>query len=204
MGTVQKIVLDAAPVYVSLVVALVLFLGGLGVPMPGTASLLAAGALVRTGDLDAAFVAPLALLAVVLGDSLSYLTGRYGDRLLPRRLKTSLSWHRAERALQRWGALAIPLTRFLVTPLALPINLIAGSGRYSFRKFLGLDILGEIVWVALFGSLGYLFAESWQVIGSVSGNVILWLTILVLAAIGAYEVYECSRHYLKHAPVPTE
>jgi membrane-associated protein len=175
--------------------ALMIFVGCLGLPIPCAMLLLATGAFVRTGLLRVELVAPLALLAAVVGDSCSYLMGRRGEAVLARRLQGSLSWSRAERAFDRWGIWAIPLTRFVLTPLALPTNLIAGAGRFSYRRFVGLCLLGEAVWVLLFGGLGYLFASSWQSVGAFAGGLSGWLLGLALVALGVYEIYEHWRHH---------
>jgi membrane-associated protein len=175
--------------------ALVIFVSCLGLPVPSTMLLLAAGAFARTGLLRVELVTPLVLLAAVIGDSCSYLMGRRIGTVLTRRLQGSLSWSRVEHTFDRWGVWAIPLTRFLLTPLALPTNLIAGGGRFPFRRFVVLCFLGEAVWVLLFVSLGYLFASSWQIVGAFAGDLSGWLVGFALTALGVYEVYVHWRHH---------
>jgi membrane-associated protein len=187
--------LSALQVYGTLALALVIFASCLGLPVPGNMLLLAAGAFASTGLLRVELVAPLALLAAVMGDSCSYWIGRRIGTVLTPRLQSSLSWRRAEHAFDRWDLLAVPLTRFLLTPLALPTNLIAGGGRFPFHRFVGLCFLGEAVWVLLFGGLGYLFASSWRTVGTLAGDLSGWLVGFTLAALGVYEVYEHWRHY---------
>ncbi|MDP9455294.1 MAG: VTT domain-containing protein [Actinomycetota bacterium] len=135
--------------------AIVLFAAALGLPIPSTALVLAAGALAREGRVDAPLYAILALIGAVLGDAAGYLLARLGFAPILRRLEGSTSWHRAERAFERWGKLTILFSRFLVTPLSPPVNAIAGAVRYPFAGFFLLCAIGEVVWVALFGGLGY-------------------------------------------------
>ena len=175
--------------------AIVLFVGALGLPIPSTALILAAGALVREGLVDAPLSAILAVIAAVLGDASSYLLARLGFAPILGRLEGSASWHRAERAFERWGKLAILFSRFLVTPLSLPVNAIAGAVRYPFAGFFLLCAIGEVVWVALFGGLGYLFAGSWQAIGGLAGDLGLWLTGAAIVTLGFYEAYRFWSHY---------
>jgi membrane-associated protein len=183
--------------------ALVIFVSCLGLPVPSTMLLLAAGAFARTGSLRIELVTPLVLLAAVLGDSCSYLMGRRIGTVLTRRLQGSLSWSRAEHTFDRWGFWAIPLTRFLLTPLALPTNLIAGGGRFPFHRFVGLCFLGEAAWVLLFVGLGYLFASTWRTVGAFAGDLSGWLVGFALAALGVYEIYEHWRHHTTPAgPTP--
>lgn len=104
-------------------------------------------------------------MAAVLGDVGSYLLGRYSGQLLRKHLEGSLAWHRTEHAFARWGSLAIPLIRFLLISLGPPMNLIAGIERYVFGSFVGLCLLGQAEWVALYSGLGYLFADAWKAVG---------------------------------------
>ena len=175
-----------------------LFAGALGLPIPGTALILAAGALARAGLVDAPLSAILAVIAAVLGDAAGYLLARLGFAPVVGRLEDNASWHRAERAFERWGKLAILLSRFLVTPLSLPVNMLAGGVRYPFAGFVLICAIGEVLWVALFGGLGYLFAGSWREIGSAAGGLGLWLTGAAIAALAFYEAYGLwSRHHAR-------
>jgi membrane-associated protein len=180
------------------VLSVALLLGAVGLPLPGTMFLLAAGAFAGQGVLDWPLAAPLALVGVVVGDSTGYILGRYGGPLVVRRFAGNQTWGRAQNAFDRQGGWAIVLTRFLLTPLAVPVNLIAGSSRYPFGRFLSFDTAGELVWVMLYGGLGYLFADSWEVINSLAGNLSGLLVGAVALGAGAYLAY---RHWRKR-PTP--
>jgi membrane-associated protein len=108
------------------------------------------------------------------------------------RVESSDSWRRAQETFDRRGGLAILITRFLLTPLAIPINLIAGSSRYAFWRFLTFDLLGELIWVALYGGLGYLFADSWEAISDLAGSVSGLLVGIVVLGVAGYLAY---RHW---------
>lgn len=194
-------VLDLLLNYGPVALGLVFFFGALGLPIPSTALILAAGALARIGLVNAPLAALLAVVAAVLGDAASYLLVRLGFAPILGRLEGSPSWHRAERAFERWGKLAILSSRFLVTPLSLPINAIAGAVRYPFAGFLLLCAIGEVAWVTLFGGLGYLFAGSWRTVGGIAGDLGLWLAGASVAALGAYEAYKLwSRDHANAEP----
>jgi membrane-associated protein len=182
----SETLLTAMLAYGAPALSLALLLGALGLPLPGTMFLLAAGAFAGQGVLNWPAVAPLALLGVVVGDSGGYLLGRYGGQLVLRRVEGSDSWRRAQDTFARRGGLAIVMTRFLLTPLAIPINLISGSSRYAFWRFLSLDVLGELVWVGLYGGLGYLFADSWEAMSDLAGSVSGLLVGLVILGGGGY------------------
>ena len=178
--------------------AVAIFVGALGVPLPGTTLLLATGALARGGLVSVPAVVVMAVLAVsaaVLGDGTSYGLARRGFKPFLSRLEGNSAWRRAERAFERKGAFAILLSRFLVTPLALPTNLIAGGERYPFARFVSFCLVGETVWVVLFGGLGYPFAGSWRAIGGIAGDLGLWLAVAAVVALGCYEAYHLWRHH---------
>lgn len=181
---------DMLSTYGQLALPLALMVGALGVPLPGTLLLLAAGALASAGALDPVMVGALALLGVVIGDSGSYLLGRYGGTLvLERASRGGGAWRKAREIFDRWGGSTVFLTRFLLTPLALPANLIAGSARYSFRRFLAFDLAGEAVWVGLFGGLGYLFADNWQALSEAADTATWSLVAAAAVAAGVYVAY---------------
>ncbi len=168
------------------VLGLALLLGALGVPLPGTLLLLAAGAFVRQGVIDAATAAGLGLGGAVLGDSASYALGRYARDWVHRRLGGSSVWRRAETTFARRGGAAVYLTRFLLTPLAIPTNLIAGGSGYPFARFLAYDIAGEVTWVTLYGGLGYLFGSQWELVSAFVADFSGLLVGLVVLGAGLY------------------
>ena len=195
-------VLDLLLNYGPWALTIVLFAGALGLPIPGTAVILAAGALAHEGLVDAPLTAALAVAAAVLGDAASYVLLRLGFAPILGRLEGSVSWHRAERAFERWGKLAILSSRFLVTPLSLPINVMASAVRYPFAGFLLLCVIGEVAWVALFGGLGYLFAGSWRAIEGAASDLGFWLAVSAVAALGFYEAYKLWSHHHANAKSP--
>ena len=144
------------------------FIGSLGIPFPITLVIVAAGALVRAGALDAR----LAFLACVLGaavaDHSEYLVGRLAQPWLKQRFGRQAAWQQAQTTINRQGAWAILLTRFWLMPLAPAVNVLAGS-RYPFAAFLALDLLGQLIWVLLYGGLGYLFATQWEWLSQAAG-----------------------------------
>jgi membrane protein DedA with SNARE-associated domain len=77
-------------------------------------------------------------------------------------------------------------------PLAPPINVIAGS-QYPFWRFLLVDFIGELVWVLVYGGLGYLFAgELERVIRLV--EEFGWISLaLVILGVGIYLLWQRRR-----------
>ena len=171
--------------YGASILALALLIGGLGIPLPGTLMVIVAGAFIRQGIIDFAPTLTLGLIGVVIGDSISYAMGHYAKGWVERKFGKNQSYLNAQAIFKKRGGIAIYLTRFLITPLAIPTNLIAGSTGYSYRRFLAYDLAGEVTWLLLFGGLGYVFGSQWEMINQlISDSSGLLLGIVALIAAG--------------------
>ena len=160
----------------------IVIVGALGMPFPGTLIVVAAGAFSRQDILTWHTTGLIALACVVLGDCLSYAMGYYARDAILRRFQNSEKWLQAEETFNRWGGTSVLLTRFLITGLAVPVNLIAGTSKFPFKHFFLYDLFGETIWVFGYGGLGYLFGTQWEVVGELLGNVsglLLGLVILL-------------------------
>ncbi|MGN6701307.1 MAG: DedA family protein [Thermomicrobiales bacterium] len=171
-----------------LALAPVLAGAALGLPLPASLLLLAAGAFAGQGEFSLPPLLLISLVAVVAGDLAGYWLGRRGGVVAVERFGRRLGLTLAvvqvgERYLARWGGLAIFLTRFLLTPLGPVMNIVAGAGGYPLRRFLVFDVLGEMVWVAGYLALGYLFSASWDLLASLLGSTTEALTLLVIIAL---------------------
>ena len=161
--------------------AILVFLGALGIPVGASALVIAAGAFSQQGMLDWLPTALLGFLGAVLGDAVSFGIGFYAKHWLDQRFGKSVAWRNAQRTFDARAGLAIYLTRFVVTSLAIPINLIAGGSGIRFRRFMAYDIPGEVTWIILYGGLGYWFGSQWELVSSVISNfggLILGVVIL--------------------------
>ena len=185
MSSLSDTFLTGIVAYGAPALSVALLLGAVGLPVPCAMLLLAAGAFVGQGALDWTPLISLALVGVVAGDSGSYCLGRCAGPLLVKRVEKTSAWQTAKATFERRGGVAVFLTRFLLTPLATPTNLIAGGSRYPYRRFLLFTIVGEVIWVGLYGALGYLFADSWELLNDLVGNLSgVLVGVVVLAAGG--------------------
>src|SRR5690349_17729496 len=139
--------------------AVLLFLGALGVPVGASVLVIAAGAFSQQGILNWLPTAVLGLIGCLLGDALSFGIGFYAKHWLDQRFGKSPVWRHAQKSFEARAGLAIYLTRFVVTSLAIPINWIAGGSGIRFRRFMAYDSLGEVTWIILYGGLGYWFGS---------------------------------------------
>ena len=168
------------------ILGVIVFFGALGIPFPATIIVIAVGAFCRQGFLPWSSTGLIALTCVVLGDCLSYAMGHYAREPVLRRFRGSEKWMQAENAFQRWGGMSILLTRFLITGLAVPVNLIAGTGNFPFRRFLLYDLVGETIWIFGYGGLGYLFGPQWEAVGTFLSNISGLLLGLLLLGVGIW------------------
>jgi membrane protein DedA with SNARE-associated domain len=160
--SVSDLALAALITYGPLALALTLLLGATGVPFPGAILLMAAGAFARQSFIDWRFAWAAAILGVVLGDTVAYGIGRMGGVWAERRLARMGVWQKATDEFSRRGGWAIFLTRFLITPLGVAVSLIAGISAYPFQRFVLIDLSGELLWVSIYGGIGFALGSQWQ------------------------------------------
>lgn len=153
----------------------------LGVLIPTTAVLLAAGALVALGALELWPVLAVSVLGAVFGDSLNFWAGRrWGRRALEshyaRRYGAAIE--RSQGLFDRHGAKALVLARFigLVRPF---VAAIAGAYRMSPLRFLAVEFFAAAIWAAPIVLVGVVFGAS---IG-LAAEVATRLAILLLGSL---------------------
>src|SRR5258706_4729632 len=142
---------------------LILLLGAIGFPVGASVILIAAGAFSEQGILAWLPTAVLGLLGAVIGDALSFGIGFYAKDWVNNRFGNSKAWKSAEETFDARAGWAIYLTRFLITALAIPTNLIAGGSGIAFHRFMTYDALGEFTWIVLYGGFCYFFCRQWEV-----------------------------------------
>jgi membrane protein DedA with SNARE-associated domain len=145
-------------------IGLILLLGALGLPVGASVVVIAAGAFSQQGVLDWYSAIMIGLTGAVIGDALSYGIGHYAKGWTEKRFGNSPAWINARMSFHKRAGLAIYLTRWLVTAIAIPTNLIAGGSGYKFSRFMFYDVGGEITWLLLYGGLGYWFGSQWELV----------------------------------------
>ncbi|GAB4455899.1 MAG: hypothetical protein OHK0041_20640 [Anaerolineales bacterium] len=168
------------------VLGMIVFIGAMGAPFPGTLLIVAAGSFARQGLLAWHTTGLIALAFVVLGDTLSYGMGYFAREPVLRRFRDSQNWIKAEASFARWGGMAVFWTRFLITGIAVPVNLIAGTSGFGIRRFFLYDLAGEAIWIFGYGGLGYLFGMQWEAVSEFLGNVSGLALGLVLLGAGVW------------------
>ena len=176
-----QIINQGAPLF-----GLILFLGALGIPVPASILLIAAGAFSQQGILTWYSAAIFGLLGAIFGDAVSFGIGYYAKDWVEARFGKSSTWKSARDTFDSRAGLTVYLTRFLITALAIPTNLIAGGSGIRFRRFMTYDTLGEATWIVLYGGLGYWFGSNWEVVSDFISNFGGLLLGLVLLGAGIW------------------
>ena len=174
--------------------AAVLFAGSIGLPLPGTLLLIASGSFVAGGQMRLWPVLIVASAASIAGDLAGYSLGRWAGHAALRRVSPKLRKRldETQRSIRKWGAWALP-TRWLITPLGPWVNLISGASEVPWPQFLIWDVVGEILWVALYVSLGRVIAGEVQMVSALANDITWILLSLAVAGILAWRLVGIRR-----------
>ena len=181
--------------YGSAALFIVTFLSCLAVPVPASLMMLTGGAFAASGDLSLVTVSLAAYGGALGGDQAGYLVGQSFagplERWAEARRGRSAMLGRARASVEQWGGMGVFLSRWFVSPLGPYVNFAGGAGRMPWVRFSIWSAAGEMVWVALYVGLGYLFAGSLTAVaefaadlsGLVAGAVVavglgFWLRVM--------------------------
>ncbi|HEY3074284.1 MAG TPA: DedA family protein/thiosulfate sulfurtransferase GlpE [Burkholderiales bacterium] len=173
-----------------------------GLPVPAVPTLVIAGALAAAGELSAAAVFGVAVLACFIGDGLWFAGGRiYGRRVMSLLCRVSLSpdscVRQSEYHFERWGKAALVISKF-VPGLSTVTPPLAGAMRMGWPSFVLLNGIGIALWAGLPIGAGMLFHDQ---IGRLIerlesyGTVAIVLVGALLAAYVAFKWWERRRFY---------
>lgn len=119
--------------------------------LPGDSLLFTAGLLHQALNIPLWLMILVPFLAAVAGDQVGYFLGsRYGRRFFKddaRFLKTKYL-HQTEDFFTRYGGRAIVMARF-VPIVRTYVPLVAGAAKYSYKNFVGWNVLGGFLWVTI-------------------------------------------------------
>ena len=170
--------LAAVPTYGPWLLALATYLSCLALPMPASLLMLTAGGFAAAGDLVLWQVAGAALAGAVAGDQTGYWLARRGGAPLLDRLGHGARAPlitRARALVAARGALAVFLSRWLVSPLGPYANLVTGATRFGWLPFTLAGMVGEAVWVALYIGAGFSFGSNLQAATEFAGSILGFL-----------------------------
>lgn len=180
----QTILLDAMATYGAFAIFGAILLASIGVPLPASFLLVAAGSFVTQGEMDLWSVLIAGATGAIVGDHIGYGIGRIGGRTVVHRLSQRFNAEvliiQAEKTMERWGGVGVFLSRWLLTAVGPYVNLTSGLMGYHLLRFSFWDILGELLWVALYVQVGRLFSDQLATISDALGDL-TWVALGVIA-----------------------
>ena len=197
--------LSALGIYGLPLLFVALLVGSVGIPLPASFLLLAAGSFVAQDDLSLWPVLGLAAAGAIIGDNIGYVLGRWGGRRMIAWLgklfaKDRLS--KTENWLKRREGSGIFFSRWLLTPLGPVVNITSGLTRYSWPRFLFYCASGEVLWVLLYVLLGKIFSGQVQAMSEFFGDftwVIVGLLIVLVLGWNLFKSFRSPSETSKHS-----
>ncbi len=153
--------------------------------LPGDPLLFAAGAFAAKGSFNVSLLFFMLWLAAVLGDTANYWIGHYVG---PRVFRENVRWlkreylERTQAFYDKHGGKTIFLARFIpIIRTFAPF--VAGIGKMRYGYFITYNVVGGLVWTALFIFGGYFFGNLPFVKDNFSFIIIAIILISVLPAV---------------------
>ena len=144
-------------------ICLLLFLGGLGFPIPEDPVLVAAGYVAFDGYTNLYLTIPVAIFGALIGDLTVYFIGRnFGEGFIKLKyIRPVFSKKRLVKIrdyFKNHGAKTIFFARFVVG-LRNPVYLVAGTLKIRLSRFIIVDSMGALISVPIFVCFGFIFGE---------------------------------------------
>jgi membrane-associated protein len=166
--------------------------------LPGDSLLFAAGALAATGSFNIGLLFVVLYLAAVLGDTANYWIGHaIGPKAFDGKIKLLKKEHleKTHEYFAKYGGKTIIIGRFIpIVRTFAPF--VAGVGAMSYGQFILYNLVGGLIWVALFTFGGFFFGNIPIVKNNFSVVIVVIIAISVVPA-----VIEYLKEKHKKAPV---
>ncbi|HCC57635.1 MAG TPA: sulfurtransferase [Solibacterales bacterium] len=166
----------------------------IGLPIPATPMLLAAGALAGIGKLSLASVMAMAVMACLIGDLIWFELGRTrGSSILRLLCRISLEpdtcVRKTETSYARYGAASLLFAKFIpgLSTVAPPM---AAIFKVPAWRFLLLDGAGSTLWSGAFVLLGWIFRAQLEGLAMSLSRFGAWLLAAVLLIFAAYVAFK--------------
>lgn len=186
----------------------VLLAEAVGLPFPASIALVAAGAAIASHTLSGPGLLLVAVLALILGDSIQFWLGRKaGWALLGFLCRVSMNPEtcilRSAESFYKRGKATLVIAKFIpgVNTMAAPL---AGSMKMRFGQFLQLDFAGSLLYAITYLAIGYLSRDFLAATLKSIHEAGRAMEVIVIVAIIVYAVYRVLqfRKYRKYDVVP--
>jgi membrane protein DedA with SNARE-associated domain len=135
----------------------------IGLPVPAALALVAGGAAAAAHSLSLPKALAIAIAAMLIGDTLLFILGRYmGWSLLGLLCRLSVNPEscvlRSAESFYKRGKTTLLIAKFIpgVNTMAPPL---AGSMRMPFRQFARFDCAGASLYILAYGGMGFIFRD---------------------------------------------
>lgn len=200
MGAIEQFLEE----FTYLGIFLVLFIAGLGVPIPEEIPVLASGVLAREGIVRWWLAMPVCIVGVLSGDVALYWVGRHwGERVLAWRIvRYVLSPEREEalKAAYRRHGVKIVFTARHVMGLRAAAFLTAGIARVPFGSFLAVDTAASLVGVPVGFGLAFFFTDQLEEVVRDVHRLERWGILIALVGVAVYFAVRTYRRSRSLAP----
>ncbi len=165
--------------------------------LPGDSLLFAIGAFTAKGSFDYWTITTLLLIAAIIGDSVNYAIGKYlGPKIFDSAESVYLNRKhllKARAFYEKYGAKTIIIARFIpIVRTFAPF--VAGIAEMKYKEFMTYNVVGAILWIYSFCTLGFYFGS----LEFVEKNFkLVMLAIIIISVLPA--VIEFMREYKKKA-----
>jgi membrane protein DedA with SNARE-associated domain/rhodanese-related sulfurtransferase len=178
----------------------IVFMEAIGLPVPAALALLIAGGASARGSLYLSLTTASALAAMMLGDTMMFVLGRYtGWWLLALLCRLSLNPEscilRSADSFYRRGRTVLVFAKFVpgINTMAPPL---AGSMNMRLGQFLGLDFAGAILYAGAYLAVGFVFSDA---LGAITKNyeafsrVVSWVLIAAVAGYLGFKAWTWTK-----------
>ncbi len=162
-SAVQAHLIQLLELYCALIVFIAVLTDQLGIPIPAVPVLVVAGSFAANGKANLAVLLPAAVAATMIADAVWFQIGRrYGMRVLKTLCRISLEpdscVSQTQNRFERWGVNSLVIAKFIpgLATIAPPL---AGAMHVSWRRFMGLSLLGSSLWAGTGLGIGMLFHD---------------------------------------------
>ena len=130
--------------------------------LPGDSMLFAAGTIAAVGDMNIFVLIGLLIVAAVLGDFVNFEIGKhFGQKLFSNpnsKIFKQSYLQKTHDYYERYGGRTIIIARFIpIVRTFAPF--VGGMGNMNYAQFARYNIVGAVLWVVSFTTLGYFFGQ---------------------------------------------
>jgi len=127
--------------------------------LPGDSLIFAAATISAKGFLNIYLLFIIISLAAIIGDALNYFIGKtIGREIVKRKYIKEEYINKTQTFYEKYGGKTIVLARFIpIVRTFAPF--VAGIGKMKYSKFFFYNVIGAVLWVALFLILGFYFGS---------------------------------------------